>query len=108
MKSSQAVSGDPGSRPGEDDLESVVAAHAEPQLERKEFVTGRQSGNTYVRVHRDMSGLRRLGAGHLEATAEALRPRTGFGRALSNLKGVLVGQPLATAQLAHERLSKVK
>jgi amino acid transporter len=95
-------------RPRRGTPDDGLPLRTEPQLERKEFVTGRQSGNTYVRVHRDTSGLRRLGARHLEATVETLRPRTGLGRVLSNLKAMLVGQPLATGQLAHERLSKVK
>ena len=48
-------------------------------------------------MHRDHSGLRRLGAGHLEATAETLVPRSFVGRAFYNLKGFVVGTPLAEA-----------
>src|SRR5438094_6743050 len=102
----------PGERPGRTPRirgdEDGQGPASEPQLERKELVTGHQTGNVYLRVHRDRSGLRRLGAGHLEATVETLRPHGAVGRALFNIKSLVVGSPLATAQLAHERLTKVK
>jgi amino acid transporter len=37
-----------------------------------------------------------------------LQPHSGVGRLFQGLKEAALGQPLATAQLAHERLSKVK
>jgi amino acid transporter len=71
-------------------------------------VKGSRSGEQYVRIHRTATGLRRRGTGRLEATREATRPKGGLARFLADAKEVLLGQPLATAQLAHERLSKVK
>jgi hypothetical protein len=70
-------------------------------------VKGSRSGEQYVRIHRTATGLRRRGTGRLEATREATRPKGGLARFLADAKEVLLGQPLATAQLAHERLSKV-
>ncbi len=92
-----------------EEREPRETARSLPDIERKEFVTSSRTGDRYVRITRDGgSGIRRLGSGHLEATREVLRPRSGLGRALSHVKEFVLGQPLATAQLAHERLSKVK
>ncbi len=47
-------------------------------------------------------------AGEYRATDVAIRPRTTAERLWRGFKRVLVGRPLATSQLIHERLSKVK
>src|SRR5574340_1662562 len=51
---------------------------------------------------------RRVGTGMLEATAVAQVPRKGVGRVVSNVKRVLIGAPLTSAQAEHERLTKFK
>ncbi|TMC19666.1 MAG: APC family permease, partial [Chloroflexi bacterium] len=51
---------------------------------------------------------RRLDAGLLEATAAADVPRTPLERAVTSVKRVLIGVPLATARAEHERLTKFK
>jgi amino acid transporter len=80
-----------------------------PDLEHREVIRGSRSGNQHVRITRAVGGgLRRTGAGRLETTEQSLRPRSPFGRVLNNVKRVLIGQPLATAELANERLTKVK
>jgi amino acid transporter len=53
-------------------------------------------------------GFRRVAPGVLEATEEAHAPRGRFDRLSTSIRRVLVGQPLATAAQAHERLTKVK
>ncbi|HZT09090.1 MAG TPA: APC family permease [Chloroflexota bacterium] len=80
----------------------------EADIEYRQFVRGRRSGEQYVRIVRTSTGIRRRGRGHLEATREVFRPRHPIGRFLAYTKQILLGEPLATAQLAHERLTKVK
>jgi len=52
--------------------------------------------------------LRRVGEDEYEATPRATRPETALGRFWAKTRGVLIGAPLASAQLSHERLTKVK
>jgi len=52
--------------------------------------------------------LRRVGEDEYEATPRATRPQTPIGRFWAKTRGVLIGQPLATAELSHERLGKLK
>ena len=63
---------------------------------------GKRKGRRGRRLlhERFIDGIRRLGAGHLEATRESLRARSGFGRVIETVKEAVVGQPLATAELA--------
>lgn len=51
---------------------------------------------------------RRTPTGHLEATEEAYERTGELARRASTLKHILVGHPLASAQLVHERISKAK
>ena len=88
--------GDDGARP-----------RAEPVLDFEQVVQGRRAGERYVRIPRSAGGLRRR-EGHLEVTRRALQPHSRSGRLLAAIKQVFIGEPLATAQLAHERLTKVK
>jgi amino acid transporter len=79
-------------------------------IDQREVVTGRMTKSRFVRVMTTevRGGFRRRASGVLEATAEAAQPRTGAGALYRRIKEVLVGQPLSTAQLSHERLSKKK
>src|SRR5207253_10764291 len=88
--------------------QSQATRRADADIEFRQFVKGRRSGEQYVRIVRTATGLRRRSAGHLEATGEAFRPKKPISRVLADVKQTLLGQPLATAQLAHERLSKIK
>ena len=78
--------------------------------EPPQVVRGKLTKSEYVRVltTEAQGGFRRRPGGVLEATPAATAPRGAVGRFYGRLKGALVGVPLSTAQLAHERLSKVK
>src|SRR6266852_9377200 len=73
------------------------------RLVRTEVRKGSLLGNERVRVvlpsHRSF---RRIGTGRLEATEITQAPRKGMGRVVSNVKRVLIGAPIATAQAEHE------
>ena len=79
------------------------------RLVRTEVRKGSLLGNERVRVvlqsHRSF---RRIGTGRLEATEVTQASRKGIGRVVSNVKRVLIGAPIATAQAEHERLTKFK
>jgi amino acid transporter len=80
---------------------------AEPEL--FETIQGAHPGDRTIRLPRaGEQKLRRLGAGAFEATINVLRPTTKVGRAAANLRHVLIGRPMTTAELPHERLSKFK
>src|SRR4249919_3175290 len=76
------------------------------RLVRTEVREGSFPGNERVRVvlpsHR---AFRRVGTGMLEATEVTQVPRKGMGRVISNVKRVLIGAPLTSAQAEHERLT---
>ncbi len=79
------------------------------QLVRYEEVRGSKLGD--VRVRRMIPAspkLRRVESGVLEATTEADAPQTGWERVTKTLKRSLIGSPLSTARLEHERLTKFK
>ncbi|HEY9857082.1 MAG TPA: APC family permease, partial [Stenomitos sp.] len=46
--------------------------------------------------------------GHLVATEEASQPTGGISGIVTNFKHVLIGRPMPSAHLAHERITKVK
>lgn len=75
-----------------------------------ELMHGRESKSQYIRVMttEPRDGFRRRSGGVLEATQEASRPRSGVAALAGQVKGVLVGAPLSSTRLAHERLSKLK
>ncbi len=81
------------------------AAH----LVRTEVLQGTTLGDQRVRkTYATHSSLKRVNAGTLEATPETEIPKDSFGRFRYNIKRILIGAPIATAQLEHERLTKVK
>jgi amino acid transporter len=81
-----------------------------PGLELHEVRKGVKPGSRYVRVvPRSEQPFRPLGRPDLlQATEAAIRPRTALEATWRQIKRHLVGVPLATRQLVHERLSKVK
>jgi amino acid transporter len=81
-----------------------------PGLELHEVRKGVKPGSRYVRVvPRSEQRFRALGRPDLLlATEAAIRPRTALEATWRQIKRLLVGVPLATRQLVHERLSKVK
>jgi amino acid transporter len=80
---------------------------SEPELHKT--IRGARPGDRTIRLTRPgEQKLRRLGAGVFEATVNVLRPSTRTGRWWANLRYLLIGRPLATAEQAQERLSKLK
>jgi len=83
------------------------ASPAEPELHER--IQGARPGDRTIRLTRPgEQKLRRLGAGAFEATVNVLRPTTRLGRFTAGIRHILIGRPLATADQAHERLSKLK
>lgn len=84
-----------------------AASPNEPELH--ETIQGTRPGDRTIRLTRQgEQKLRRLGEGAFEATQVALRPRTAWGRMTSGLRHIMIGRPLASSELSHERLSKFK
>lgn len=80
-----------------------------PELTTTDFLKGARPGDVYVRrrePHRRF--FKRVGPGHFVATEEAAASRTALDRFYRNLKAILIGRPLESAQEIHERLTKVK
>src|SRR6266480_3373645 len=78
-------------------------------LVRFEEVRGSKLGD--VRVRRVLPAkpkLRRVEQGMLEATTAADAPQTGWERVATAFKRTVIGIPLTTAHLEHERLTKFK
>jgi len=70
---------------------------------------GTLPGDRRVRVSRaHRSGLEKVAPGHLQTTPRSSDPATGARARLARLRRFVVGAPLATRQMVHERLTKVK
>src|SRR5687767_578364 len=80
-------------------------ASLEPEL--KQTRHGAKPGDVHVRLTR-YKGFKRLAPGRYEVRSEATTPRRGLPRLLTRLKRLVIGEPLATAQAGHERLTKLK
>ena len=65
------------------------------------------SGTPYLRVVPKRTRLKGVAPGHIQATAAGSRPRTAPGRAFASLRKAVLGSPFTTAQIVHERLSKL-
>ncbi len=81
----------------------------QPEVELHATMQGSKPGTRFVRRQRPgQQKLRRVGESEFEATQAALRPETKAGRIWAGTRAKLIGAPLATADLAHERLTKLK
>ena len=70
---------------------------------------GALPGDRYVRAGRaGRQGLEKKAPGRLQATKRAIEPKGAAGRFAYRVRRAVLGQPLATKQLIHERLTKVK
>src|SRR5437588_9075095 len=80
------------------------------RLVRAEVLPGTFPGNERVRVvlSNQRRAFRRISTGLLEATELSQAPQGGLARVLYNVKRVLIGAPIATAQAEQERLTKFK
>lgn len=86
---------------GEDQDNSAI----EPEL--NQTVRGSKPGSRFVRITRNPK-LRRVRAGEYEATREVLEADTTVGRIWDKTRAFLIGKPLASSELSHERLTKTK
>ena len=80
-----------------------------PTVHIREVRQGHKPGERYVRIHRPFhEGFRETSGDTLVARDQVFAPRSTSGRVFADMRRILFGKPLATAQLAHERLSKTK
>ncbi|HWQ29063.1 MAG TPA: APC family permease, partial [Dehalococcoidia bacterium] len=85
------------------------AGALQPEVELHEIHRGAKPGSRYYRLTPSrQQKLRRIAPGEFEATRAVLRPTTRLGRVWFQIRRILIGEPLATAELPHERLSKLK
>ena len=83
--------------------------HTQPVISLEKGVHGRKPGAPFLRrIRLPYQTLRRLQEGTYQATEAALAPRTLGGKLLAALRKRLLGRPLATEELPHQRLSKLK
>ncbi|MBI4299634.1 MAG: APC family permease [Chloroflexi bacterium] len=81
----------------------------EPELEWRETHAGRHAGDRFVRVVRPAAEtFERVAPGTVRAKPAATAPRSLLGRLFSAAKAALIGPPLRSEQIIHERLTKVK
>ncbi|HEU0072604.1 MAG TPA: APC family permease [Dehalococcoidia bacterium] len=80
-----------------------------PALTLQRGIHGSKPGAPFLRrVRTRDQTLREQGEGLYEATEASLKPASMVGRLISTTRRVLIGPPLATAALPHQRLSKIK
>ena len=80
-----------------------------PEVELHETVQGSKPGSRFLRLtRRSEQKLRRVTERDFEATEVVSRPATRLGRAWADLRHFVLGRTLATSELGHQRLSKVK
>ncbi len=92
-----------GARKPEDrDLEASAG------LERREMVRGTRPGTRYIRRQLGTEQFTRESEGMLRARPRATEPRGRWGRFVRGFKRVLIGRPLRTEDLPHERLNKFR
>ncbi|MCZ6507256.1 MAG: APC family permease [Acidobacteria bacterium] len=77
-------------------------------VELREVRWGATSRGAYLRVVPSQRRFTRVGAGHIAATRVGSRPVGRIERIVQAVKGTLLGNPIATAQSIHERLTKLK
>lgn len=72
-----------------------------------ETVRGAKPGTRFLRLTRAAEQkLRRIDEDDFEATIVGSRPTTGLGRLTAGVRHFLLGRPIASSELGHERLSK--
>ncbi|MDQ6601754.1 MAG: APC family permease [Chloroflexota bacterium] len=85
------------------------ARGAMPEINWHEERRGALPGNHYVRVLRPQSrAFTEVTPDHYVMGEAAGLPTTGFSRAATGIKRLLIGRPIPTAGAAHERLTKTK
>src|SRR5437879_4550576 len=99
-----------GKRQQPGDKQPLMTEEEDPSLlVRYEEVRGSKLGDWRGRwVITARPKVRRVEQGMLEATTAADAPQTGWESVTMALKRTLIGTPLSTARLEHERLTKFK
>ena len=90
------------------DSDRGVAPPSGLDIDLREVRYGAASKTAYLRVVPRHRPFKHVGAGHIEATELASRPRGSAARLLADARSVALGSPLAASQAIHERLTKVK
>jgi len=110
QKDTDTLNGDNWATRGTDGIARTQDDENDPaHLVRTEVLQGTRLGDQRVRkTYATHSSLRRVNTSTLEATPETEIPKDSFGRFGYNVKRLLIGAPIATAQQEHERLTKVK
>src|SRR6266542_2954491 len=89
--------------------EPVSHGSSIPTVHIRELRQGHMPGERYVRIHRPFhETFREASPDTLVARESVFAPRGALNKLWAKLRWSLVGRPLASAQLAHERLSKAK
>lgn len=83
-------------------------SRSDVDIELREIRYGLFSRGHYLRVVPRARRFVRLAPGHIQATELATRPPGRVDQVVASMKRLLLGNPLATWRLAHERLSKVR
>lgn len=83
-------------------------AQSELGIELREVRYGLRSRTPYLREVRSQRDFTQVRSGYIAATPVSSRPRGRIERVVQTIKGIVLGNPFATSQLVHERLSKVK
>ncbi len=79
-----------------------------PGLEQRVVVSGRSLGPYVRRELSSPTGFHHRGANVLEVSERLQRQQSAVGRGYTQVRRVLLGRPLATAEQAFERLTRVK
>ena len=88
---------------------AIIEEFVGPNLERRTLIRSAHIGDTYLRKQWVQSDdFRPQGENELEATQRVLASQSRAGQIGQRIKRTLLGQPLATEQQLHERLTKVK
>jgi amino acid transporter len=98
-----------GSPQAPDESAPPANGGAAPNFHIREVRQGHKPGEQYVRIRRPFHETFVEASGDtLVARDRAYAPRGTVGRVWGQARRVLIGAPLATSELAHERLSKTK
>jgi amino acid transporter len=97
------------SPPGRLPPSETPGQRAAADLLQRQMVRGRLPGSRYVRIVQPHAReFRRVGPGHLEATAEVLQPRGGIAGQVERLRRVLIGSRIRSELEGEERVGKLK
>src|SRR5437870_6283477 len=105
--------GGDGQRPREPNVVRLTRRRSSggPGIELHQRVQGSRPGTSSEIIRRTRprdQKLRSIGEGEFEATRNVLRPATRLGRGWAAIRALLIGEPLASSELSHERLGKLK